>query len=159
MVIFQFKASHDLRDNGATRRFKAPHHQMVALLKRVRRPREIFCVLPNVGTTLELGQNLNLLSQTWVLDVAALPVPAQPTKPDGSIRKSGEHFLDLAPPIVTVRSDPFRVKAMSLSELAGQLGANLSGPPHRRNLHVEDYEQDDRPFGRNSLALGIGPGV
>lgn len=159
LVIFQFKASRELRDNGSTRRFKAPHLQMEALRQRVRQRREVFFVLPHLGTTAELGLNSDLLSQTWVLDVADFPPLAPPTNADGSNRRSGEHYLDLAPPIVTVRSEPVPVKATTLLELADQLGADLEDRTSSRESSVLGPEPERWPFSRKSLAVGIGQRV
>jgi hypothetical protein len=149
--------SNTLRDNGATRRFSAPHLQMMALRRRAPHPRLVFYVLPDLGTTLELTQGLDLLSRTWLLDVATLPQLPPPTKEDGSLRRSGEHYIDLAPPWVTVHSDPVKVGAMQLDELARQLAVDANDLPRVSRLSSEWLNADDWPFSRKSLALAIGP--
>jgi len=161
LVILQFKASNELRDGGATRRFRAPHRQMEALRRRVRGPREIFYVLPDLGTTHDLGTSWDLLSRTWVLDVALLPSLVPPVTWKGTPRS--DHYLDLAPPaagspsrLVTVRSDPVEVKAIPLSELAPQLLGVGEGRPEGAML-LDRSHGERSPFSRKSLALGIGP--
>ena len=158
VLILQFKASNDLRDGGATRRFYAPHRQMQALRVRARASRRIFYVLPNLGTTQELAKDSDLLSQTWLLDVALIPLLPPPLTRRGTPRKSGEHHLDLTPPLVTVWSEPVELKVVSLESLASDLGGELPGPSADDSPGVmHEQEGQPWPFTRKSLALAIMP--
>ena len=131
---------------------------MEALRRRARRGREIFYVLPNLGTTEELGQNADLLTQSWALDVETLPQLSPPLNQNGTPRKSGEHFLDLVPPFVTIRSDPVEVAAISLQALAPRILRELSDlPAETAAAFFERWDRERWPFGRKALAAAIIP--
>ena len=155
ILILQFKASTHLRDGGATSRFSAPHRQMQALCARARGARQVFYVLPHLGTTEELSNNNDLLTQTWLLDASLLAPIQPPTTRRGTLRKGGEHHLDLAPPWVTVCSDPVKLGVVSLNSLAAEIGpASL---PNLNQSLGDEIEGRAWPFSRKSLALAILP--
>jgi hypothetical protein len=118
LLIFQFKAS-NFSVGPTTRRFYASHDQMVALQKRCSPYwRSVFYVFPLIGTTFELTTQPNLLSVSWLLDVAALPNPIpRPTKRGGGLRRSGIHYVDVTPGGATIHSNPFAVGLMSAQTL------------------------------------------
>lgn len=113
LYLFQFKAScHVL--SGGTRRFHAPHHQMVLLQQASRhRARSVFYVFPTVGTTAELSASPSVLDNSLLMDVHGLPATIPPpTGRSGSLRKSKSHYVDVNPVrrVATIHSDPFSVK-------------------------------------------------
>jgi hypothetical protein len=116
LLIFQFKASNYVLASGS-RRFYAPHDQLVQLQKQCNSSRSVFYVFPLVGTTLELSKNPNILSSSWLLDVATLPSGiAVPTTTKGKPRKNGMHYVDVVPGSATIHSDPFKVGLLSADE-------------------------------------------
>jgi hypothetical protein len=159
LLVLQFKASTTLRDGGKTRRFSAPHQQMMALRALARRPRGIFYALPNLGTTRELSKNSELLTQTWLLDVALLPALGPPTKRSGGIRRGGEHYLDLAPPVVTIWSDPQKLRLTTLAAIAAEFRLGGAPPAEAPGLATlfDEAHGGRWPFTRKSLALAILP--
>lgn len=111
LLIFQFKASNRVLNSG-DRVFLAPHDQLTALLRQVKSSqRSVFYAFPLVGNTVELKKNPDLLSQTWLVDVAALPSLGPPTKSDGTLRKNGCHNVYVAPGRAIFHSDPIEVEA------------------------------------------------
>lgn len=122
LFLFQFKASaHTLR-SGA-RQFVAEHDQMQKLRNRCGSVnRSIFYVFPMTGTTLELANNPDLMSNTWLLDVVDLPATIPPpTTKAGTPRKNELHYVDVLPPVARIHSDPFDVKLLNTSVFAGEL--------------------------------------
>lgn len=119
LVIFQFKASNHVLKNG-TRKFVAPHKQMTDLMQRAHSGRSIFYAFPMVGNTFELKANPDLLSQTWLLDVANIPKNiGLPTKNQTKLQKKNGvppvlrrnecHNIYVEPNKVTIHSDPVEV--------------------------------------------------
>lgn len=107
LALLQFKASN--RFVFGRRRFNAPHHQLSALQKRVRRRRSVFLVLPDYGETLDLRTCPHLLHRTYLLDVSTLPPMPPPTTRQGTPRKSKLHYIDLNaasfPPTAIIHSE------------------------------------------------------
>jgi hypothetical protein len=115
LLILQFKASNHVLSTGE-RRFHVSHRQLEALsdLARPDRPRSVFYVFPDLGDTSDLsGGRHDILSRTWLLDVATLPRLGAPTKRNGTLRRNGVHYADLAAPWVTFHSDPVVVPVLS----------------------------------------------
>lgn len=137
MLIFQFKASNQFA-RGA-RRFHAPHAQMQALRNRVRGDRRIYYALPDVGTSSDIQKNPDLLAQTWLLDVSKLPTTIPPpTTRTGSARKKGVHYLDMKPPLLIIRSQPFEAAIF----LARNIPTNIPSGRSRHEPHAEEDEAD-----------------
>ncbi len=114
LLIFQFKASNHILKKTGDRKFIVSHHQLSALRSKVKHTtRSVFYALPLIGNTDEMRKNSNLLSQTWLLDVASLNKLGQPTKKDGSIRKNGCHNMYVRPNSVTIHSEPIEVPLIS----------------------------------------------
>lgn len=110
--ILQFKVSATVLKTGkhkGTRRFTCQHQQMQQLRSKFGSlPGSCFYFFPNIGTFTELeGVNGNLLSNSYMVDVADLPATIPATH-----RKNGYHYayLNATVPEVTVTSDPFKPK-------------------------------------------------
>lgn len=117
LLIFQFKASNHVLKKCGRRKFLAPHYQLTAL-KRLTGScqRSVFYALPLVGNTLDIKRKPDLLSQTWLLDVASLSHLGHPTKSDGSIRKNGCHNMYVKPGMVEIHSDPVHEKLINAAD-------------------------------------------
>ena len=117
LLIFQFKASNKVLKNSGDRKFLAPHRQLSALHTRARHTtRSVFYALPLVGNTSEMKANPDMLSNTWLLDVAGLGKLGAPTKADGSPRRNGCHNLYARPGSVTIHSDVVKAPLLNASE-------------------------------------------
>ena len=121
LLILQFKASnHFVRK---VRRFHAPHRQLQALQNNVRiSARQIFYVLPDLGSTVDLAASPKVLGRTWLLDVAQIPKPMPaPMTSWGTLRKSGIHYIDIhpgtSPPHATMYLEPHDVPIISVLQL------------------------------------------
>lgn len=128
LFIFQFKASAYILRGGA-RRFVAEHDQMQNLIDRCRAyDRSVFYVFPMTGTTSELTNNPDLMTNTWLLDVSLLPatIPPPSTK-KGTARKNRIHYVDVIPPTARIHSEPFDVKLLSTSVFGGELLRTADG--------------------------------
>lgn len=117
LILLQFKAS--CEDVGGARRFHLAHPQLSNLRARCTVARSVYYALPMVGTTSELSRNSDVLSQTWLLDVATLPVIPPPTTKHGWPRKSGRHYLDVKPPAAILHSEPIDLTLIPSTELIG----------------------------------------
>jgi hypothetical protein len=112
LLIFQFKASNRVL-KSKDRVFLAPHDQLTALLGQVKSiQRSVFYAFPLVGNTVELKKNSDLLSQTWLVDVATLSGLGAPTKADGTLRKNGCHNIYVTPGKAVFHSDPIPAEAI-----------------------------------------------
>tara|TARA_B100001063_G_C16728504_1_gene537873 strand:- start:275 stop:898 length:624 start_codon:yes stop_codon:yes gene_type:complete len=121
LFIFQFKASNNVLKNNSRRKFLTPHYQLDALRKSARNSmRSVFYALPNIGNTTEMYRNPDLLSQTWLLDVAALSHLGLPTKADGTMRKNGCHNMYLEPGQVEIHSDAIIAPLINAQEFVSQ---------------------------------------
>jgi hypothetical protein len=121
LLILQFKASnvivHPSRYSKPRRRFSVPHDQLVNLQSLAKQfPQSVYYVFPNLGTTKELALNKNLIAQSWLLDVAAIPCPF-PTPTNQT--KTHHAFID--PPACDIRSEPVDAKLMSARQFAQQI--------------------------------------
>jgi len=156
LLIFQFKASNYMLRSKA-RRFYAQHDQMLALQKRCGSyHRSVFYVFPLVGTTLELTMNPDLLSASWLLDVAHLPVPVpRPTKASGGLRKNGDHYVDVWPGEVTIHSEPVNVELSSARELFVQDFHGADGVRGAFDSSFTAFWRDRRLFGRAAVGLAV----
>jgi hypothetical protein len=121
LVVLQFKASsvlvHPRRFQRRRRRFRLPHGQLDRLQTLAAHfPVSVFYVFPHLGTTEELAQNHDLVAQSYLLDVAALPRPfPAPTN------HSSVHNAYLDPPECEIRSNPYSGKVLALSEFVENL--------------------------------------
>ncbi len=138
LLIFQFKAS-NFTVRSKARRFYASHDQMVQLQKRWAAYRSVFYVFPLIGTTLELTKHPDLLSESWLLDVARLPNPMPPpTKNDGSLRKARVHYVDVLPSRALIHSDSTDVELVSSREF---FKAGLPRADGVASLFNNDFER------------------
>ena len=121
MIILQYKASDTVTQTWhfatPARRFHLPHQQ----LERLQRIAAVFpsCVhyvLPDIGNTVELANNADLVSQSWTLDVSQLTNPFPP-----SGRSSGNHLAYLQPPRCVISSDPQEIEPMKLGDFCRKL--------------------------------------
>lgn len=127
LIVFQFKASSRVL-KSSERVFLAPHDQLMALQKHVgSHRRSVFYAFPLVGNTSELKANSDLLSQTWLVDVASLSKVGPPTKSDGSFRKNNCHNVYVTPGNAEFHSDPVAVKASNLRVLIEQDLRGING--------------------------------
>jgi hypothetical protein len=145
LFVIQFKASSKILKRTNERQFKAPHDQMTNLKRLCRGRRAIYYAFPMVGTTAEIVANTDLLSQTWLLDVASLPSPVpDPMKKDGTgIRKSRIHYVNVKHGTARICSEEFVVDMIKPSLLFGEI---LRGLPNqitaddRYGLRLEDKQ-------------------
>ncbi|MEP2590558.1 MAG: hypothetical protein ABJH42_16365 [Marinobacter sp.] len=120
LLVFQFKASNRVLKSGK-RVFLAPHEQLDALRKRARGSyRSVFYAFPLVGNTSELSNDPDLVSQTWLVDVASLGKVGAPTKADNTPRKNGCHNVYVTAGLAEFHSDPMSAEANSLRHLLEQ---------------------------------------
>lgn len=152
LILFQFKASNKMV-RGA-RRFYTTHQQLQGLITHTNRlQRSVFYVLPSIGTTHELQScKGDVISNTWLLDVARLPNPFPP-----SHRRNGRHYIDMytytKPAYAEIRSDPVRIELIRLVSFFAQGAPGVDGI-------LEDYyhfEQIRRHLNKNSLGSIILP--
>jgi hypothetical protein len=121
LLVLQFKASsvivHPRRYSTPRRKFSLPHQQLTRLQELAEEfPGSVYYVLPDIGSEAELAQNSDLVAQSWLLDVAALPVPFPiPTN------VSQKHHAYIAPPACDIRSEPVEVRLLNQAESVGKL--------------------------------------
>lgn len=102
LFIVQMKASMHVLNSGA-RQFKAPHEQLENLRKLTVNgggniPKGcIYYAFPVIGTPIELSNHSSVLANTWLCDVADIPALGNPTTSSGSIRKDGNHYVNVSP--------------------------------------------------------------
>jgi hypothetical protein len=151
LFLFQFKASsHSVK--GA-RRFHAPHEQMENLRKRCSVPRSVFYALPLVGTTHELSSNPDVLNQTKLLDVAAIPALSPPTTSWGTPRKNKVHYIDVYSAVAVIHSDPVEVPIIDAGIFISQGLLDTRGLSFRQNF--EEFFAFTRLLGRNSAGVVV----
>jgi hypothetical protein len=155
LLLIQFKASsHDVNwafpppHHASARRFHAPHHQLVALQARSTPGRRVVYAFPLIGTTLELGRQQDVISTTWLLDVATIPPLPPPTTRAGVARKSQLHYVDVIPSHAVIHSDPVSVPLISPSALAEMLVADLRELRDARRAGVADAASTRTNFDR-----------
>lgn len=156
LFLFQFKASSYTLRSGA-RQFYAEHDQMQRLRSRVGAiDRSVFYVFPLTGTTLELASNPDLMSNTWLLDVADLPdpIPAA-TKKDGTARKNKIHYVDIRPPVALIHSDPFERRLVSSSVFAGEMLRSSPGLSKHVVGNFNQFAEIAKVLLRNSKAAAV----
>ncbi len=125
LLILQFKASniivHPRRFRRPRRRFVLPHNQLERLQNLAGAfPRMVYYALPNIGTTLELLRNRDIISQTFGLQVSRLPNPFPiPTN------RTQIHYAYIDPPAYEIKSKPFEGKLIE----AIKLQSSLKGEP------------------------------
>ena len=153
LLIFQFKASNRVLRSGE-RVFLAPHHQLAALRKRTgSHRRSIFYAFPLVGTTAELIANPDLVSQTWLLDVAGLPPIAAPKSSKGNPRKNGCHNVYVKPGHATIHSDPMEAEVIPLRQLVTEGFAGVDGTNWIFEGRFEPFWDFSRVFSKGARGL------
>lgn len=157
LLMFQIKASNRVLKRTGARQFKAPHAQMCALQDRAKGQRGIFYVLPNLGDTVDLKNLGRFLDRIWLLDVADLPVPLPPPTKGRSAtpRRSGWHYLDLRPPIVTIHSDPFEVPVRSAADWFARGEGGVSPLASEDGWTDAEIDYVRSPFRRRAVGLLI----
>ena len=116
LLVFQFKASNRVLKTKE-RVFLAPHDQLDALRNHVKSAcRSIFYAFPLIGSTRDLKINPDLLSQTWLVDIASLSGVGVPTKRDGTLRKTGNHNVYVTPGRAVFHSNPVEVTAFEFKK-------------------------------------------
>ncbi|MCX5794883.1 MAG: hypothetical protein NTY77_05265 [Elusimicrobia bacterium] len=155
LLLLQFKAS-DWSLKGGKRRFLCDHDQLVALSARVRAiQRSVFYVFPLVGTTQDLCKvGGNLLSSTWLLDVACLPMVPAPTTRAGGLRKSRQHYVDVTPGKAVIHSDSIEVKLVNAKTFVGE---GISGSDGLEHMKADDLLQLCGLFQRPATGLWVMP--
>jgi hypothetical protein len=157
LFIFQFKASNRILKSGA-RRFFASHAQMTTLQMQCKAKRSVFYAFPGVGTTAELMKSPDLLSSSWLLDVDSLPRPMPaPTKADGTLRKSGAHYVDVGLGLGTIHSEPTHVRLISPRDALAQ---QMDGEPGVLPTFQGDFGRfwaSRRMYTRNAAAMVLLP--
>lgn len=139
LLIFQFKASNRLL-KSRQRVFLAPHAQLQALRGHVgSHMRSVFYAFPLVGNTFELSRNPDLLSQTWLVDVAHLGGLGLPTKADGTLRKNGCHNVYVTPGKATFHSNPVSFHALPLKGLVAEGFPESDGVDWAFNQRFESF--------------------
>lgn len=157
LMLFQIKASNYVLTNGR-RRFYAQHHQLRALQDRVSAAwRSVFYVLPEIGSTLDLARNPDLMTSSWLLDVANLPKPFPDPTVTGAtrIRKSGIHYLDMDPPSLIIRSEPHEVELLQLGEFLSQRMMGSDGVEWLWDGNQESFEATRRLFSGAAVGVAI----
>ena len=102
LFIVQMKASAHVLQSGE-RQFKAPHEQLENLRKLTVQGGGaisngcIYYAFPVIGTPTELSSHHNVLTNTWLCDVADIPALGEPTTSSGSLRKDGNHYVKVSP--------------------------------------------------------------
>ncbi|MGB5909060.1 MAG: hypothetical protein WBG87_16740 [Stenotrophomonas maltophilia] len=138
LLIFQFKASNRLLKSNE-RVFLAPHDQLDALRNQVKASsRSVFYAFPLVGSTSELKKNPDLLSQTWLVDVASLSSIGLPTKSDGTLRKNGCHNVYVTPKKAVFHSEPVSAEAMSFGSF---IETGFPGADGIDRVFARDFER------------------
>ena len=127
LLIFQFKASNDRLRSGE-RKFQLDHDQLLALHGLAGHAmRSVFYTFPLVGNTQELRRFMDLLNETWLLDVSGLPALPAPTKKDGTLRRNGRHNAYVLPKSATIRSDPFQATLIHMREFVTDSFPGMDG--------------------------------
>lgn len=160
MFIFQFKASNYVLKSGE-RKFKAQHVQMQNLRRLARdSAKSVFYVFPDFGNTLEFQSIPNVISSSYLLDVADLPDPIPP-----SGRSSNHHHVYAFPGSVRIHSDPFSAKTLPAEKVFWNLFHHdiedqLKKPSslNAESLIEKDWLQKTHGNSRRGLyAIGIIP--
>lgn len=158
LILFQFKASN--HSVGGARRFHAPHVQLQQLIDRTGHARRsVFYALPLVGTTQELIKvGGDIITNTWLLDVASLPNPFPlPTTNNKlkSLRKSGNHYMDVKPPNVIIHSDPVRSSVINLKQFVENGFVGADGANHLFEEKFDSFYRFARLLGSTGKAAII----
>lgn len=120
LVIFQFKASNKIiyqHTRHRQRRFTIPHRQLESLQKLANNFRRcVYYVFPDIGNTLELSRDRNLVSQTWLMDVSRIPYPFP-----APINRVANHYAYIDPPHCELRSKPSEIELINVKEFGEEL--------------------------------------
>lgn len=176
LVVFQLKASDWVLTSGA-RRFKAQHHQLVALQKLTAKgTRSVFYVFPDVGNTSQLRRSHSLLSKCQLADIATFPNPfPHPTTRHGHLRKNACHYVDVTTGAAIFHSDPVTIDLQpadfyfgdppSIDSNATQRSAfmvkrivadpTINGVPFESRAQFNRFWEFAQHLGRSSVAAGF----
>lgn len=130
-ILFQFKASNKTLRNGA-RRFVLEHNQLLRLQNTFQYLRQsVFYSFPLIGNTQELyNKNGDFYNNTWLLDVAKLPIPfPEPTTKTypRRVRKNPIHYADVLAPQITIHSEPVNARLESLNQTMNEIIKSSEG--------------------------------
>jgi hypothetical protein len=156
LLLLQFKASNRISPRGG-RRFLVHHDQLEDLRIRANpsKMRSVFYVFPEVGDTSDLSTgHVDLLSRSWLLDVATLPAIGVPTRRDGRPRKNRTHYADLQPPRLTLHSRPIELSVIRADSFfrggaEGSDGLDISD----LRSELQGRRPASRPFSRGAVGL------
>lgn len=152
LFLFQVKASRILLSNGS-RRFLAEHSQMQTLRDQATPSRQIYYVLPVVGTTLEICDGLCFSHCSRYLDVSRLPktipFPFAKGKSPPTVRKSNCHYIDVASTLnkATIHSKPFDADLLSIEGLVRSM--ELDAQSAGRVFHQDRRQAMEMPIRRS----------
>ena len=156
LLLFQLKASRIVLSDGS-RRFLAEHQQMQILRNQVRSNRQVFYVLPTIGTTSEICHGMCLSHCSRYLDVSRIPrvvpKPLAKGKSPPVVRRNGCHYMDMDASCskVTIHSDPFTIDLVDASEMRELLGSFVQEKPQRQ---LQRTEQVGLQVGREPESIG-----
>lgn len=131
LLVLQFKASniivHPRRFRGPRRRFVLSHTQLERLQKLAGAfPRMVHYAFPNIGTTLELLRNRDVISQTFFLEVSRLPNPF-PIQ----AKRTQIHYAYIDPPACEIESKPVEAELIEAISLKSSL---IWEPPNSKEF-------------------------
>lgn len=158
-TLFQLKASAHVLASGA-RRFRAKHDQLVSLQARATVPSKVYYVLPRIGTTADLTKvGFDLVSNVRLLDVYDTHGVGPPTTRGGWLRKSEEHYVDLAADglSATIHSDPFEVRVRPGAEIELPRDWSPDAFTDRDRAAGVSQAREFLASGRNRVALFVNP--
>jgi hypothetical protein len=156
IYIFQFKAS--CHGVGGARRFHAPHTQLVNLRSRASVSRSVFYVLPEVGTTSELGGSSDLLGRSWLLDAADLRDVQPPVTPWQTLRRNQRHYFDLRPPVVHIHAPMYEKKVFTADRFSPERARDEKPSGLGFEARFEDFWSQPSRFTGVAAAFAVLPG-
>jgi len=134
LFILQFKASNNLVKKNKYKKFKKPRrrfsmpHEQLERLQQVASvfPDCVYYALPNLGNTEELSKNLDVVDQTWFLNVSDIPNPFQiPTN------KAKCHYAYMDPPEIELWSEPHITEVIKSKDIIQSFENN---PPNSKKI-------------------------
>ena len=159
LLIFQFKASNHRLQNGK-RKFQLNHDQLHALHSLAGHPRRsVFYAFPLVGNTHELLGCRDLLDETWLLDVSGLHTLSEPKKKDGTPRRNRRHNAYVIPHWVTICSEPFKDRLISMREFVTDSFRGTDGVPYWEPDSFDRFWEMKKYFSRGARGLIVYQGA
>ena len=157
LFVLQFKASNKVLKGSGRRRFHLPHDQLTSLQSHVsHHSRSVFYVFPLVGSTFDISQNPDLITQSRLLDVASIPSMATPTTKSGSPRKSRIHYADVNSNTVILHSDPVELELTDPNEFVKRGFIGTDGISSIFKNSSELFWEFARELPRNTVGVVIG---